>query len=190
MSQQSEDNRQPVATSAVQKKGWRTTVAGACAGASEVLATMPLDVIKTNMQIHPKCVVASSVDAVGGLCFLWRELVALIAACLVWFLRVLFDRKYKNPMHAGAMIYREGGFRALYYGMPAFLIQTAGKGTVRFTAYEQFKGIATGVLGVDGTKYALAVDGMSGFLAGMTEAAIWTTPAERLKILRQVHLFS
>jgi hypothetical protein len=92
-------------------------------------------------------------------------------------------------MHAGVTIYRESGFRALYYGMPAFLIQTAGKGTVRFTAYEQYKAIGTGVLGVDGKKYALAVDGVAGFLAGMTEAIIWTTPAERLKILRQACLF-
>lgn len=35
-----------------QKRGWRTTVAGATAGAAEVVFTMPLDVIKTTMQIN------------------------------------------------------------------------------------------------------------------------------------------
>src|SRR3546814_17288176 len=72
------------------------------------------------------------------------------------------------------------------YGMPAFLVQTAGKGTVRFTAFEQYKLFAPGVLAVDGVKYAFALDGVAGFFAGMTEATIWTTPAVRLKILRQV----
>jgi solute carrier family 25 citrate transporter 1 len=34
-----------------QKKGWQSFMAGSCAGACEVLATMPLDVAKTTMKV-------------------------------------------------------------------------------------------------------------------------------------------
>ena len=88
------------------------------------------------------------------------------------FYRLTMVRKYRNPWECAVSIYKTSGVRALYYGMPAFLVQTSGKGTVRFTAFEQYRMIAIDVLGIDREKHMFAIDGIAGFLAGMTEATV------------------
>lgn len=125
---------------------WKPFVAGATAGACEAIGTMPLDVIKTNMQIH------------AGL--------------------------YRNPLHAGKEIYLHGGFRALYFGLSALLIQTSGKAAIRFTAYEQICSLLK-LFGMDRKEKPKQVGLIAGLGAGTAEALIWTTPTERLKVLRQ-----
>uniref|UniRef100_A0A7S2XWQ6 Mitochondrial carrier protein n=1 Tax=Fibrocapsa japonica TaxID=94617 RepID=A0A7S2XWQ6_9STRA len=131
------------------KKGWRNFVAGACGGACEVIGTMPLDVIKTRMQVE--------------------------------------QGKYANPIDCGKSIYRAGGVAGLYSGMPAFLTQTAGKGGIRFYAFEQSKKVLMG-LGVDFEKNTTFGNLMCGLMAGTAEALCWTTPTERLKVLRQTEV--
>lgn len=134
-------------------KSVSTFVAGAIGGACEVLGTMPLDVIKTTMQVN--------------------------------------QGKYRHPLHCGQAIVSLGGVRGLYAGMPAFLIQTAGKAAIRFTAYEHLKGRLTrlcGASGVDPTTFPMVVDLIAGLGAGVLEAFVWTTPTERLKVLRQTEV--
>ena len=131
------------------KKGWKSFIAGAGGGACEILATMPLDVVKTQLQVNQ------------GI--------------------------YRNPIHAGSEIVRMGGVRALYYGMPAFLIQTSGKAAIRFTAFEKIKGLILTVteepMGI--SPHSPLIGLTAGLAAGTSEALIWTTPTERLKVLRQ-----
>eukprot|EP00929_Paragymnodinium_shiwhaense_P016638 TRINITY_DN12515_c0_g1_i1.p1 TRINITY_DN12515_c0_g1~~TRINITY_DN12515_c0_g1_i1.p1 ORF type:complete len:321 (-),score=41.48 TRINITY_DN12515_c0_g1_i1:156-1028(-) len=77
-------------------------------------------------------------------------------------------------------IYRLKGVPGFYFGLPAVLVQVAGKGAIRFAAFEQFKG----ALHVAGAPDA-TVDFLAGLGAGFAEAFLWTTPTERLKVLRQ-----
>uniref|UniRef100_A0A6S8D7U5 Mitochondrial carrier protein n=1 Tax=Aplanochytrium stocchinoi TaxID=215587 RepID=A0A6S8D7U5_9STRA len=131
--------------------GWKHFVAGATAGACEVLATMPLDTVKTQMQINPG--------------------------------------KYKNPVHAISTIYTQNGFRALYFGMPAFLVQTSGKAAIRFTAYAKAKEALIIMLGEEAVGSNQTASNLAcGLMAGAAEAAVWTTPTERLKVLKQASI--
>eukprot|EP00924_Labyrinthula_sp_SR-Ha-C_P014663 maker-scaffold_74-snap-gene-0.18-mRNA-1 protein AED:0.00 eAED:0.00 QI:52/1/1/1/1/1/3/234/344 len=129
-----------------QLAGWKHFTAGACAGACEVLCTMPLDVVKTQMQINPG--------------------------------------KYRNPIHAMKTIKQTDGIRALYFGMPAFLLQTSGKAAIRFTAFAKTKQTVEKLLNIEG-KGGAGVNLFCGLMAGAVEAAVWTTPTERLKVLKQ-----
>jgi len=70
-----------------------------------------------------------------------------------------------------------GGF---YFGLPAVLVQVAGKGAIRWSAYEQFK---NGLQAAGAPK--ASIDLFAGMGAGFSEAFLWTTPTERLKVLRQ-----
>mmetsp|Transcript_1103 Transcript_1103/g.1792 ORF Transcript_1103/g.1792 Transcript_1103/m.1792 type:complete len:263 (+) Transcript_1103:2226-3014(+) len=109
---------------------------------------MPLDVVKTQMQVN--------------------------------------SGKYTGPINAAVQIHKTGGVRALYYGMPAFLTQTSAKAAIRFFGFAQCKDLLTKVVGEDTAKdNMIKVNFFSGLGAGAMEAAIWTTPTERLKVLRQ-----
>jgi solute carrier family 25 citrate transporter 1 len=135
-----------------QKKGWRSFAAGGIGGAAEILATMPLDVAKTSMQLHPK--------------------------------------KYSNPLNAIQSIYRMGGVRALYYGMPAFLSQTSLKAAIRFYTFEVTRNTLVKVLKLDPNTKSPGLTFSCGLIAGSMEAIMWTTPTERLKVLRQKEVHS
>lgn len=131
--------------------GWKHFVAGGVAGACEVMTTMPLDVVKTQMQINPG--------------------------------------KFNNPVHAISSIYSTSGFRALYSGMPAFLLQTSGKAAIRFTAYAKVKEGLVMAVGEDVVNENTTASNLfCGLMAGAAEAAIWTTPTERLKVVKQASI--
>jgi len=86
-----------------------------------------------------------------------------------------------GPLAAAKEIHALKGFRGFYFGMPALFTQVAFKGAIRFSAYEQFKTVLLATPSVP----TGAVDGLAGMCAGFTEAFLWTTPTERLKVLRQ-----
>jgi len=136
---------------AVEKKlaGWKHALAGAVAGVCEVLGTMPLDVAKTNMQMHPG--------------------------------------KFQGPIDALVQISKKGGPKALYFGTTPFLLQTSGKAAIRFTAFAKIKDFLETVLGPG---HKAQINLWSGLLAGAVEAAVWTTPTERIKVLRQAEIGS
>lgn len=85
-----------------------------------------------------------------------------------------------SPLAGAQDIFRLKGVGGFYFGLPAVLVQVAGKGAIRFTAFEQFKKS----LQVAGAPKP-TVDLVAGMGAGFTEAFLWTTPTERLKVLRQ-----
>mmetsp|Transcript_62963 Transcript_62963/g.111834 ORF Transcript_62963/g.111834 Transcript_62963/m.111834 type:complete len:297 (-) Transcript_62963:153-1043(-) len=90
------------------------------------------------------------------------------------------NRTGMGPLAGASQIYQLKGFPGFYFGLPAVLLQVAGKGAIRFTAYEQFK------LGLQMANAPPAsVDFLAGVGAGFAEAFLWTTPTERLKVLRQ-----
>lgn len=86
-----------------------------------------------------------------------------------------------GPMAGAKEIYALKGLPGFYFGLPALLTQVAGKGAIRFTAYEQFKIILQGTPAVP----RASIDFLAGMAAGFVEAFVWTTPTERLKVLRQ-----
>jgi len=86
-----------------------------------------------------------------------------------------------SPLAAAKEIHGLKGFKGFYFGMPALLMQVAGKNAIRFSAFEQVKRI---LLANDYVPKG-SVDGLAGLCAGFTEAFLWTTPTERLKVLRQ-----
>mmetsp|Transcript_101628 Transcript_101628/g.180209 ORF Transcript_101628/g.180209 Transcript_101628/m.180209 type:complete len:291 (+) Transcript_101628:12-884(+) len=88
---------------------------------------------------------------------------------------------------AGATeIFKLKGVPGFYYGLPAVLVQVAGKGAIRFTAFEQIKSL----LQVTPVVPTASVDFLAGVGAGFAEAFLWITPTERLKVLRQVDIKS
>lgn len=85
-----------------------------------------------------------------------------------------------SPVQGAKDIFRLKGFGGFYFGLPAVLVQVAGKGAIRWSAFEQFK------LGLQSAGAPKAsVDLLAGMGAGFAEAFLWTTPTERLKVLRQ-----
>mmetsp|Transcript_32606 Transcript_32606/g.74505 ORF Transcript_32606/g.74505 Transcript_32606/m.74505 type:complete len:302 (+) Transcript_32606:26-931(+) len=85
-----------------------------------------------------------------------------------------------SPFAGAREIMRYQGIGGLYFGLPAVLVQVAGKGGIRFAAFEQCKhGLE--VIGAP----AASVDFLGGIGAGFCEAFLWTAPTERLKVLRQ-----
>jgi hypothetical protein len=94
------------------------------------------------------------------------------------------------------------GVRGLFAGLPIMIVQTTGKAAIRFFSYDAFKrmlndsplgnggrGGSGGGGGDSGTKAEpLAVRLAAGTLAGACEAALWVTPCERLKTLRQAQI--
>jgi len=86
-----------------------------------------------------------------------------------------------GPLAAAKEIHGLKGFKGFYFGMPALLVQVSGKMAIRFSAYEQVKTVLLATPSVPKG----SVDGLAGLCAGFTEAFLWTTPTERLKVLRQ-----
>lgn len=70
--------------------------------------------------------------------------------------------------------------------MPSFLTQTSGKAAIRFTGFAQCKELINFALGEkQAAQNQSTVNLFAGIGAGFYEAALWTTPTERLKVLRQ-----
>jgi len=100
--------------------------------------------------------------------------------------------KYKSIAHTISSITANNGVRGLYFGMPAMLTQVSAKAAIRFTAFEQYKALlkmANGSNG-NGNGNEMFINFVSGLMAGFTEAIVWTTPTERLKVLRQNEITS
>jgi solute carrier family 25 citrate transporter 1 len=114
---------------------------------AEVAGTMPLDVAKTQMQMHPG--------------------------------------KYTGPINCLSTIYRTTGIRGWWMGATSFGLQTAGKASIRFTAFAKIK---DSLEFISGPGYTNSINMSSGLLAGFVEAAVWTTPTERIKVLRQTEV--
>lgn len=85
-----------------------------------------------------------------------------------------------SPIAGARDIYSLRGVGGFYFGLPAVLVQVAGKGAIRWSAFEQFK-LALQKAGAP----TASVDLCAGIGAGFTEAFLWTTPTERMKVLRQ-----
>eukprot|EP00468_Gymnochlora_sp_CCMP2014_P009296 CAMPEP_0167749204 /NCGR_PEP_ID=MMETSP0110_2-20121227/5270_1 /TAXON_ID=629695 /ORGANISM="Gymnochlora sp., Strain CCMP2014" /LENGTH=268 /DNA_ID=CAMNT_0007634317 /DNA_START=99 /DNA_END=905 /DNA_ORIENTATION=+ len=71
------------------------------------------------------------------------------------------------------------GIRGLFYGLNIQVIQTTGKVAIRFSSFEKAKIMYEGIPG----QVFLA-----GCTAGAAEAALWITPCERLKVLKQAQV--
>jgi len=120
------------------KKDGKAFVAGAFAGAIDTCFTMPLDTLKTQMQIN------------------------------------------KTPMmQTLRTTVRANGFMGLYAGFPAFCLQASGKSAVRFFTYSLLSPL------FPFESYPTASALTCGLLAGATEATIWTSPSERIKVMQQ-----
>jgi len=149
-SQRTEPTEKKVETKKKDQKklaGWKHALSGAVAGVCEVLGTMPLDVAKTNLQMHPG--------------------------------------KYSGPIDALMKIAKTGGPKALYYGTTPFMLQTSGKAAIRFTAFAEIKSALEYTMGPG---HGAQVNLWAGLLAGVVESAVWTTPTERIKVLRQTEV--
>ena len=81
---------------------------------------------------------------------------------------------------AATEIYSSAGIRGFYFGLPALLLQAAGKVAIRFSSF----GLYRGLLVVDNSSPSSARLFLAGAAAGVTEAALWITPCERMKTLR------
>jgi len=124
-----------------------TFLSGGIAGAAEICVTMPLDTIKTQMQLKPGDNVVATT----------RGILAI------------------------------RGVPGLYYGMSAMLTQVSCKAAIRFFAFEQFKGGLSTYMPSAGNSQ---INFLAGLGAGFTEAAVWVTPTERLKVLAQREIHS
>jgi len=94
--------------------------------------------------------------------------------------------KYANPVDALVKIGHTAGLPGLYYGMPAFLTQTSAKAAIRFFSFAQCKeGINLALGPKAAADNVTTVNFVAGLGAGAMEAAIWTTPMEKLKVVRQ-----
>lgn len=127
-----------------------TFTAGGVAGILEISCTMPLDTLKTQMQLKQ----GANVGAVAAA----REILGTRGI---------------------------GGF---YFGMSAMVAQVSIKAAIRFTAFEQIK-FALKAL-APGRIADAQVNFLGGLGAGIVEAAVWVTPTERLKVLRQKEIMN
>jgi len=126
---------------------WARLFAGGLGGACQVLLTMPLDVVKTNIQVYPST--------------------------------------FHGPIDCVSAILEEKGFGGLYLGLWPFLLQISGKAAVRFALFRKCREV-TSFLGL-ASLGSTARNFVAGLMAGAFEGALWTTPTERLKVLRQTH---
>lgn len=117
-------------------------IAGGAAGVLEISVTMPLDTLKTQMQLR------SGAEATA----------------VATFKDILKTR----------------GVPGFYFGMSAMVTQVSMKAAIRFAAFEQAKATLK-LAGVEGAQ----ANFLGGLGAGFIEAAVWVTPTERLKVLRQ-----
>jgi len=86
----------------------------------------------------------------------------------------------------GKNIYQHKGFRGFYYGLPAVMTQVSMKAGIRFTAFETYKPIIRSA----GVNTDRIVNWIAGTGAGITEALVWVTPTERLKVIRNNEITS
>lgn len=107
------------------------------------MVTMPLDTLKTNMQVSGQ-----------------------------------------GATKSAGVIFRRGGIRQFYAGLPEFLFQASGKAAVRFYTFSLFQN-ASNFVGMDAVLGQTANDFTCGLGAGVVEALAWTTPTERVKVLKQ-----
>ncbi|KAJ1447308.1 hypothetical protein M885DRAFT_199570 [Pelagophyceae sp. CCMP2097] len=94
------------------------------------------------------------------------------------------DSDYRSITSSARTIVRCHGARALYTGLSAALLNQGGKTGVQFAAYSWWHATLEKACG--GSPLTLA--GCAGAMAGVTEAAAWTTPIDRVKTLRQAAL--
>merc|ERR1711924_322052 len=127
------------------------------AGVCEIMVTMPLDTLKTQMQLQA-------------------------------------GKSASPPSMTSTMrtILAGRGVSGLYAGMSAMVAQVSFKAGIRFTAQTQLKLTLDSTLGSSGSKTLspVTVNFLSGIGAGIVEAAVWVTPTERLKVLRQAEVAS
>mmetsp|Transcript_37341 Transcript_37341/g.68844 ORF Transcript_37341/g.68844 Transcript_37341/m.68844 type:complete len:275 (-) Transcript_37341:116-940(-) len=81
-------------------------------------------------------------------------------------------------------VYAKHGIKGLYFGLPIAVIQTAGKVGLRFSTFAAYKRL----LCKDPGAPSQAEQFVAGCAAGATEAAIWITPSERIKVLQQAQV--
>lgn len=84
-------------------------------------------------------------------------------------------------------ILAQRGVTGLYYGMSAMLAQVSMKAAIRFAAFDAISG-AMKAASPDMGKSQLNF--LSGVGAGVVESAVWVTPTERMKVLRQAEINS
>mmetsp|Transcript_1446 Transcript_1446/g.4514 ORF Transcript_1446/g.4514 Transcript_1446/m.4514 type:complete len:317 (-) Transcript_1446:356-1306(-) len=140
--------------------GLQHAIAGGFAGACEVLGTMPLNTVKTQMQIHPHRY-TSWIDATRKICF---------------------APSLDSP--SSALQLTRPRIDRLYYGMPPLLMGVVCKVAVRFSLFQHFEQQLQQRFVVLQDRVHLAR--MTAALgAGSVEAAVIHTPMDRLKTLRQ-----
>mmetsp|Transcript_137484 Transcript_137484/g.293824 ORF Transcript_137484/g.293824 Transcript_137484/m.293824 type:complete len:280 (+) Transcript_137484:55-894(+) len=83
------------------------------------------------------------------------------------------------------VIAKEDGFFGFYKGFQPFVVMAAGKAAVRWASYRVLTDTVDS-LGFDRERNVTAWTAICGSGAGVFEALVWTAPAERLKVLRQV----
>ena len=136
--------------------------AAAFSGVVKSTCTYPLDLIKTTIQLQKKANIQ--------------------------------HQRQGTIFNTGADIIRRKGVTALYVGWTTSLIQQVGKVGIQFSAFEFWYSFLQSAF----TQYNNSFENIenkhsiltfsAGLFAGATEAIIWTTPTERLKIIQQAEL--
>lgn len=89
-------------------------------------------------------------------------------------------------------VWSSRGFGGFYVGSTAALLQQIGKVGVQFTAWEWWfyvlKSMQSPLRNEDTAASSPFITFTSGVLAGVVEAALWTAPTERLKLVQQAEL--
>lgn len=62
--------------------------------------------------------------------------------------------RYSDPLSALRSIYAHGGIPSLYLGWSAFMLQTAGKASIRFYTFSNVKTALHGLMGEEQVKSA------------------------------------
>jgi len=94
------------------------------------------------------------------------------------------DPRFSTMISTTRTILKTDGMVGLYAGLTASLLNQCGKVGIQFGAYEWWR-LALGLR--QGEQNPAKVFAAGG-LAGLTEAVVWTTPLDRLKILRQASI--
>ena len=142
-------------------------MAGAIAGAVDTCITMPLDTIKTNLQINPRLGLVGCASDIGKPLNVTVE--QWILPSCVFITNCVVQRK---------------GFKGLYSGFQPFIVQASGKAAVRFYTYGVFASALTSA-GFSRQHNPTAFSVICGLGAGTCEAVFWTCPTERMKVLNQ-----
>ena len=124
--------------------------------------------------VHPKIIVLT-----GGLLAGCAEIITTYPLDTIKTNLQIYPNKYKNLFDCGKTIIRNNGFRPLFNGMTASLIQVGGKAGIRFTIYDYIK------TKLNTNKNSNLNNLISGMIAGSIESILWTAPTERIKILQQ-----